>query len=411
MTKDRWSNVLFAGVMFLLIGTPFYKVGFPLWIGVVLSAIGAIGLAFKGERTNIVVPFVYLVTSFFVMELIWTLFVPDRQNAVKNLLLKSSLLVIPWSLLAVNHGFSKKQFHILFGAFLLSSVLSGIVHLIFAVRQTIENERLMIFYQDLSQWVHPGYYGILIALAIIVGITIQFDANSIVRFLSKWIKPIAVLFLIGILFLLSARMQLIAMIIILLFSGTSLLIRKMGKRKATLYTILLLILAGTTSTLLFKHNKRINLLYTEMQDLTMDPGEYLNSVETRLVVWQLGLETALERPFLGFGTASTKTLIVEKATSIGHPQIVEKNMGVHNEFLDAWITKGILGLLTLLLMICQPLIQSIRNENHFLVSVLILFGLTLLTESALEREMGVILFATFVPLTMLYHQNKQNARG
>lgn len=411
MTKDRWSNVLFAGVLFLLVGTPFYKVGFPLWIGVVLSAIGAIGLTIKGKRTKTIAPFVYLVTLFFALELIWIWFVPDQQNAVKNLLLKSSLLIVPWSLLAVDHGFAKKQYHVLFAAFLLSSILSGIVHLLFAIRQSIETERLMIFYQDLSQWVHPGYYGILIALAIIVGTMIQFDGNTLVRFLSKWIKPMGVIFLLGILFLLSARMQLIAMIVILLFSGTSLLVGKMGWRKATIYSMLLLILAGSGSALLFKHNKRINLLYTEMQDLTMDPGQYLNSVETRLVVWQLGLETALEKPILGFGTASTKTLIVKKATTIGHPQIVEKNMGVHNEFLDAWITKGILGLLVLILMLSQPLISAIKNQNHFLVSVLILFGFTLLTESALEREMGVILFATFIPLSMLYHQHKKHVRG
>ncbi|MFT4524249.1 MAG: O-antigen ligase [Granulosicoccus sp.] len=411
MTKDRWSNVLFAGVLFLLIGTPFYKVGFPLWIGVVLSAIGAIGLTFKGEISKKIVPFVYLVTAFFVMELIWILFVPDQQNAFKNILLKTSLLVIPWSLLAVNHGFSRKQFHALFGAFLASSVLSGAVHLTLAIQQTIENQRLMIFYQDLSQWVHPGYYGILIALAIIVGITVKFDGNASVRFLSKWIKPIGVLFLIAILFLLSARMQLIAMIVIFLFSGTSLLIRKMGKRKATLYTILLLLIAGSSTALLFKHNNRINRLYSEVQDLTMKPGDYLNSVETRLVIWQLGIETAMERPFTGHGTASTKTLVVKKASTIGHLQIVQKNMGVHNEFLDAWITKGLVGLLLLIVTLGQPLVQAIRNQNHFLLSVLILFGLTFLTESALEREMGVILFATFVPLTMLYHQSKENVGG
>jgi O-antigen ligase len=140
----------------------------------------------------------------------------------------------------------------------------------------------------------------------------------------------------------------------------------------------------------------------------MEPGQYLNSLETRLILWEIGLETALERPILGHGTASTKTLITQKAKIIGHTQIVEKNMGVHNEFLDAWITKGVLGLLLLVMMIVHPFFQAIKNQNHFLVSVLILFGLTLLTESALEREMGVVLFATFVPLSMLYHQIKVN---
>ena len=408
MTKERWSTVLFMGVLFLLIGTPFYKVGFPLWIGVVVSAIGAFGLAFKGERPIKINPFVFLVTAFFAMEFIWILFVQDQDNAFKNLLLKSSLLIIPWSLLAVNHGFNKKKFHVLFGSFFLSSIISGIVHFIFALRQTIENERLMIFYQDLSQWVHPGYFGILIALAIIVGLAIKYDSSPFLRFISKWIKPIGVVFLIAFLFLLSARMQIIAMIGIMLFYGTTLFFRKPERQKAILYSIILLILAGSSSAILFKHNKRISILYYGLQDLSMEPGQYLNSLETRLILWDIGLETALERPLLGHGTASTKTLITQKAEAIGHTQIVEKNMGVHNEFLDAWITKGVLGLLLLVIMIVHPFFQAIKNQNHFLVSVLILFGLTLLTESALEREMGVVLFATFVPLSMLYHQIKVN---
>ena len=266
----------------------------------------------------------------------------------------------------------------------------------------------MIFYQDLSQWVHPGYFGILIALAIIVGLAIKYDSSPFLRFISKWIKPIGVVFLIAFLFLLSARMQIIAMIGIMLFYGTTLLFRKTGRQKAILYSIILLVLAGSSSAVLFKHNKRISILYDGLQELSMEPGQYLNSVETRLILWDLGLEIALERPLLGHGTASTKTLITQKAEAIGHTQIVEKNMGVHNEFLDAWITKGVLGLLLLVMMIVHPFFQAIKNQNHFLVSVLILFGLTLLTESALEREMGVILFATFVPLSMLYHQIKVN---
>ena len=308
----------------------------------------------------------------------------------------------------MNHGFNKKKFHVLFGSFFLSSILSGIVHFIFALRQTIENERLMIFYQDLSQWGHPGYFGILIALAIIVGLAIKYDSSPFLRFISKWIKPIGVVFLIAFLFLLSARMQIIAMIGIMLFYGTTLFFRKPERQKAILYSIILLILAGSSSAILFKHNKRISILYYGLQDLSMEPGQYLNSVETRLILWDIGLETALERPLLGHGTASTKTLITQKAEAIGHTQIVEKNMGVHTEFLDAWITKWVLGLLLLVIMIVHPFFQAIKNQNHFLVSVLILFGLTLLTESALEREMGVVLFATFVPLSMLYHQIKVN---
>lgn len=65
----------------------------------------------------------------------------------------------------------------------------------------------------------------------------------------------------------------------------------------------------------------------------------------------------------------------------------------HNQFLDTWMTTGIMGLLVLLAMLFYPLFVTLKKRQLFPFLFLTVLLLSLLFESMFERQMGVVFVA------------------
>jgi O-antigen ligase len=65
----------------------------------------------------------------------------------------------------------------------------------------------------------------------------------------------------------------------------------------------------------------------------------------------------------------------------------------HNQILDTWMATGILGLLALLLTLFYPLAVAWRKRQLFMLLFLTVLILSLMFESMLERQMGVVFVA------------------
>ena len=75
----------------------------------------------------------------------------------------------------------------------------------------------------------------------------------------------------------------------------------------------------------------------------------------------------------------------------------------HNQFLDTWMTTGLLGLLALLAMLIIPWVMAWRKRLLFPFLFVILLGLSLMFESMLERQMGVVFVALmYVFIVMIF---------
>ena len=72
----------------------------------------------------------------------------------------------------------------------------------------------------------------------------------------------------------------------------------------------------------------------------------------------------------------------------------------HNQYLDSWMATGVLGLLSLLAMLIVPLVMAWRKRNIFSFLFLLMLMVSLLFESMLERQMGVV-FTVVIYVYML----------
>lgn len=74
------------------------------------------------------------------------------------------------------------------------------------------------------------------------------------------------------------------------------------------------------------------------------------SVGPRLESWQFGLDVALEKPWLGFGKPGMMERKQQAVDAGLYAPIIAVLVTLHNEFLNLWVTKGIVGVAALALL-------------------------------------------------------------
>jgi O-antigen ligase len=99
---------------------------------------------------------------------------------------------------------------------------------------------------------------------------------------------------------------------------------------------------------------------------------FLTSVETReaaltrdastahrIILWTYGLEAFADQPVLGYGQQHTVAEVTRRAVAARMP--VPRHTHLHNEFLNTAVSRGIVGLVALLLLLAAPVITAILS--------------------------------------------------
>lgn len=76
----------------------------------------------------------------------------------------------------------------------------------------------------------------------------------------------------------------------------------------------------------------------------------------------------------------------------------------HNQYLDTWMTTGVVGLLSLLAMLIVPLVMALRKRHIFSFLFLLMLMVSLLFESMWERQMGIVFTAVIYIYMLLLFQ-------
>jgi O-antigen ligase len=81
-----------------------------------------------------------------------------------------------------------------------------------------------------------------------------------------------------------------------------------------------------------------------------NPNEAANtSVGSRLFLWSKALDAIEVQPWLGYGKENSIAMIKQWGVEIDSFQI-QKLGHLHHEFLDAWVSHGLMGILSLLVL-------------------------------------------------------------
>ncbi len=126
----------------------------------------------------------------------------------------------------------------------------------------------------------------------------------------------------------------------------------------------------------------------------------------RILMWETSSELIKENLIWGVGTGDIKDELKNRNIKKGYLGIAEMNLNAHNQFLNTQLALGLLGTLSLLGMFIFSFI-GVPKSYRFIgrIAIIVLF-LSLLTESFLETQAGIIPVAFLLCLFNVHNSEK-----
>ena len=110
----------------------------------------------------------------------------------------------------------------------------------------------------------------------------------------------------------------------------------------------------------------------------------------------MAIQIIKEKPVTGAGYYLIKDEMLDKYIENKFFEEALLQMNAHNQFLEAQMTFGVFGTLSLLLMLLAPLIFRKRlRYPHLMTGFILMISFFLLFESMFNRQWGIMFFLLF----------------
>jgi O-antigen ligase len=332
-----------------------------------------------------------LMTSimFFGLYCLGVLWSENSANAGFDLEVKMSLAIIPIVIMFSNY--KVEQIKMLLLTFIAGLLVCVIWLLVIGANNyycTCDTRQLL--YIHLSKEIHPSYLAFYMNVGIGI-LLIDYFNGALVLFKRRWVYVALILIFTGFSILLLSKIGILTSAILFL----SLLIYWLIKRKWILF-LLFTFCSILGSYVIYKGS---DLVQSRVQEFvegvdTDTEKTWLESTSLRTVIWNESTSLFLDNFWIGVGTGDVQDELLERYEDAGINQAVRQNLNAHNQFLQTSIALGVLGLLTIAIMLLQALIRMKRMKYFNLIFSLI-SGVFFFTESVLETQAGVVFFAVF----------------
>lgn len=371
---------------------------------VVLLFLIAVFLWFKERKYSYPYKKVLFLSSLFLIYLIG---LPYSENLIRideTLSTRISLLIVPISfglIKTTERNFGIISFSIFNKLLMLVTTVYSIWILIYLYLLGVYNDTMnlsdAIAYISNEMWIinqHPIYASIFICISILLTIISSLKEKTITTFLL--VLPFLIVMALT-LFILARK----GIIISFSFSFIVLVLyhlKKIAFKKLTLLLLVIFIIGFLTYTPIKNRFKEVFKIetYTTINDK--------NSTSLRLGIYSCAIKKIMESPILGYGIGDVQ-LELNKCYSKRSDVLTKKTYNSHNQYLSYFLSNGIFGFLVLLIVLLKKLRDSIKQNNVFLLCMIVFFGISMLFENILERQSGVILFSFFFYLFSFYSFN------
>jgi O-antigen ligase len=285
----------------------------------------------------------------------------------------------------------------------IGSVLAALIFcLLAAVYRHVADIPGGFFWRELTdplEQYHPGYLSLYINFLIAwLGIYL-FEKWSTSGLKLKMLAGSVIIFLYLFLILLSSKIQLLNVALIALY----LVFRFVGllKLKWVVLSGVIVILASV----LFIRSKYVweRFMHISTLDYQLDaPVETFNELTIRFALAECSWEVISANLMLGVGAGDVDHELEKVYYKYDYKFGYLDKQNPHNEYLSQWLATGLIGLLAFLLTIVIPGIKSVKAKEPAYTIFLLLFVVTFLFESVLERQKGIVFFSLFNSL-YLFH--------
>jgi len=245
------------------------------------------------------------------------------------------------------------------------------------------------FGRDLSYFHQTVYFSMYLC----AGIAILLQKSNLFKLNFKFFS--ITLFIIMI-FLLSNKAGIVTLFaVLILYFLTS------GIRLDKKVFLVILVLLG--SLLFIKTNPRFELDLTKILngELVINKNARYGFA-TRMLSWDASVELIKGSPLLGYGAGDTQEALNTVYKEKGYVHPLREQYNAHNQFLQSWLEKGLLGLIVFISIMGIIVRRAfINKQNGFLLlSIGAILMINALFESYLNRYSGISFFTFFCCLAL-----------
>jgi len=301
-----------------------------------------------------------------------------------------------FSLIALSIVFSainldKKKFHGIILSFVLGLLVACFICLISASVSYLQSHQPdSFFFYQFTEVINlqPTYFAYYLCFAISFMLyNLYYDELD----LDVKVTTTIILFLFAILMLTAGRTAYISMLFVFSFFILKFFSDETSNRHKNLSSSMAILLL-------------LAMLTVNYFDFNISPGGTSdnNDYWERMTLWESAI---IANPdfLLGVGTGDYKNVLNEYFNTHNLTHYANESLNSHNQFIHSFFSNGLLGLLSLILLLSRPLFLSVRSQN--VLGILIFFSFLIygVTEVFLGRYQGVVFFGFLHQLFIPYY--------
>ncbi|SHK28989.1 O-antigen ligase family protein [Hymenobacter psychrotolerans] len=167
------------------------------------------------------------------------------------------------------------------------------------------------------------------------------------------------------------------------------------QRRFVLGSILLVVLTVLPPVAYFtlapiQHRVSVSLDDLNQYKSGRDINDY--SMAKRFAAWETAIIIAREHPLLGVGPADVDAAMINQYEYQDFGLQPRNWVMTHNQYLEALVGGGIVGLTLWLLVLFGPLVQPALRQNPYVVHFLLMMAIANLVDSLLQMQIGFNMF-------------------
>jgi len=320
------------------------------------------------------------------------IYTANTSQGWQHMMLRSSMILFPLIFLS-DSKVEMPSWNELMKWFIAGGVFISIVLIGHACFIWFTEHRNIFFYGYLTEFlrIHSSYLSLYFDFIVIT------LAWELLQFSQKPKRKIFLLILIAffvlMLALLAAREQIIALVITGLFLFIIYFLARKSLMIAVAFSAGIMALLGAFFLLIpFTQERFIDVLNQLNEPYS---NQHPTSFNERKVVWQTCGELIARHAFLGVGTGDSEDSLLASYAKKDLEWPLNDKLNAHNQFLQTTVSNGLIGLAALIFLLVVSFQIAIVSGNRMHLFFLMLFFISILTESMFEMEAGVVFFSFF----------------
>ena len=347
------------------------------------------------------------------LYIVAVLYSEDKSEALRVVIKKIHLLLVPLGFMMVNKKFTESEFQVILLIFAFACVAASLLCYSNAIINIIQNRT--IYYPS----VYKLYYFSYTPLTEPVGITpIYLSMYANLAFIIIWTSPLLKDFLKTVLavymgifvILIAAKVGLIILGIIV----PAFIVMRSNKSQLLTWVFLLVLTVSFVFIVLQLPFLKERFVTATQFDYGELDGTVWNSTTLRLAIWSSAIDAIKSNPLFGYGPGDAQSALEHAYREKGFVWglLYKENPGIsqynpHNEFLSAMLDVGVGGLVILLLLTTVAFKYAITHKNLLLFGFMTIILFSFLVESVLFRQKGIVFFVFFYSL-FFWHETKRS---